>query len=210
MRVLRRVTSGFFKYALAISKARAVARPSGTTSVTAPHSLAVAAEMGLGSNNIASARVGPTRYDQAVKMPSPGTMPPAKCGASWKVAPLPATITLASRQYSVCTQALPSTAQIMGTRMLAMFSTIWVPSSCTFDQTSGSLTLPNDGKSMSPIHWPPVPVRTTILLFRSRPMSYGGVARTSGEHGGCGCGRNGGGAQGANKRGLNELHLSSL
>src|SRR5438445_307572 len=82
MRVLRRVTSGFFRYALAISKARAVARPSGTTSVTAPHSLAVAADMGLGSNNIASARVGPTRYDQAVKMPSPGTMPPAKWAAS--------------------------------------------------------------------------------------------------------------------------------
>src|SRR2546422_8914792 len=116
MRVLRRVTSGFFRYALAISSARAVARPSGTTSVTAPHSFAVAADMGLGSNNIASARVGLTRYDQAVKMPSPGTMPPAKWGASGKVAPLPATVTLASRHDSVCTQALPSTAPLLGTR----------------------------------------------------------------------------------------------
>src|SRR5205823_12534254 len=114
MRVLRRVTSGFFRYALAISKARAVAWPSGTTAVTAPHSLAVAADMGLGSNNIASARVGPTRYDQAVKMPSRGTMPPARWGASWEVAPLPATITLANREYSVRTRALPSTAPIMG------------------------------------------------------------------------------------------------
>src|SRR5437016_14285956 len=97
MRVLRRVTSGFFRYALAISKARAVARPSGTTSVTAPHSLAVAADMGLGSNNIASARVGPTRYDQAVKMPAPGTMPPAKWGASWEVGVVAAASTLAGR-----------------------------------------------------------------------------------------------------------------
>src|SRR5438445_6816157 len=110
MRVLRRVTSGFFKYALAISKARAVARPSGTTSVTAPHSLAVAADMGLGSNNIASARVGPTGDDQAGKMPSPGAMPPAKGGSSWKGAPLPGTITLASREYWVCAQVLPSIA----------------------------------------------------------------------------------------------------
>jgi len=37
---------------------------------------------------------------------------------------------------------LPSSAQIIGTRMLAMFSRICVPSSCTFDQTSGSETFP--------------------------------------------------------------------
>jgi hypothetical protein len=52
------------------------------------------------------------------KTPSPGTIPPAKWGTSWKVATSPATITLASRAYSECTWARPSTAAITGTRML--------------------------------------------------------------------------------------------
>ena len=59
----------------------------------------------------------------------------------------------------------------MGTRMLAMFSSSCVPSSWTFDQTSGSETSPNEPKSMPGMKSPPAPVKITIVLSRSRPTS---------------------------------------
>src|SRR5947209_7329448 len=54
-RVLRRVTSGAFKYSLANSRARLSALPFGTTSATTPHSYPVLAVSGCGfSRNVSS------------------------------------------------------------------------------------------------------------------------------------------------------------
>src|SRR5438128_8266261 len=58
-RVLRRVTSGAFKYNLANSRARLSALPFGTTSATTPHSYAVRAVSGCGFSRNASARPAP-------------------------------------------------------------------------------------------------------------------------------------------------------
>ena len=60
-RVLRRVTSGAFKYNSANSRARLSAVPFATTSATTPHSCAVRADSGCGFSRNASAHPAPAR-----------------------------------------------------------------------------------------------------------------------------------------------------
>ncbi len=107
-------------------------------------------------------------------MPSPGTTSDMKCAKSWNCAVSAASTMSHSSGISEWRQAGPLIALITGTSMLSRFisrcrPSQWMRSMRSIDGRDGKDEVP--GVARGPENSAPVPVRITIRLSRSAPMS---------------------------------------